>query len=291
VKRKFLEFVKEYVLKLKKELVLSLPGFLLCMLPALEDQNSDLLKKVEHILAETEKIVGTSKFFGEIWKAMLRTPRARLSAIKFLVRKVPKDRSAAASMAREGKIHTSPYNLVIRNGTLIVEDYNSNSGLTPAWVEQELILLNALENSQDKNAFFYFYFPNKENLVINALLSGLDIIDQTVYVNRATFDFLISHVSLITDINTHEENVRLVEGALLTLKKRDFASLKKFFVWFQGHLEDHETKPSKDDPAIRVAIPALQRLFKRFKHVKTVARSGFQTKVTASQQYDIFTPI
>ena len=68
-------------------------------------------------------------------------------------------------------------NLVIRNGTLIVEDYNSNSGLTPAWVEQELILLNALENSQDKNAFFYFYFPNKENLVINALFSGLDIID------------------------------------------------------------------------------------------------------------------
>ena len=122
VKRKFLEFVKEYVLKLKKELVLSLPGFLLCMLPALEDQNSDLLKKVEHILAETEKIVGTSKFFGEIWKAMLRTPRARLSAIKFLVRKVPKDRSAAATMAREGKIHTSPYNLIIKEGKLIVED-------------------------------------------------------------------------------------------------------------------------------------------------------------------------
>jgi hypothetical protein len=37
VKRKFLEFIKEYVLKLKKELILSLPGFLLCMIPALED--------------------------------------------------------------------------------------------------------------------------------------------------------------------------------------------------------------------------------------------------------------
>jgi hypothetical protein len=44
VKRQFLKIIQEYVLKLKRELLLSLPGFLLCMLPALEDQNSDLLK-------------------------------------------------------------------------------------------------------------------------------------------------------------------------------------------------------------------------------------------------------
>ena len=44
VKRQFLKIIRDYVLKLKRELLLSLPGFLLCMLPALEDQNSDLLK-------------------------------------------------------------------------------------------------------------------------------------------------------------------------------------------------------------------------------------------------------
>jgi len=44
VKRQFLKIIQEYVLKLKKELLLCLPGFMLCMLPALEDQNSDLLK-------------------------------------------------------------------------------------------------------------------------------------------------------------------------------------------------------------------------------------------------------
>ena len=37
VKRQFLKIIQEYVLKLKRELLLSLPGFLLCMLPALED--------------------------------------------------------------------------------------------------------------------------------------------------------------------------------------------------------------------------------------------------------------
>ena len=98
VKRKFLDFVSENVLKLEKELLICLPGFLLCMIPALEDQNSELLRRVERILARTEEIVGTSKFYGEIWKTMTRTPRARLSAIKFLDRKIPKSPKQAAAL-------------------------------------------------------------------------------------------------------------------------------------------------------------------------------------------------
>lgn len=86
-----MELISSYLLKMKKELILSLPGFMLCMLPALEEQNGEILRKVERILADTEKIVGTSEFYGEIWKAMLRTPRARLPAIKFLDKKIPKN--------------------------------------------------------------------------------------------------------------------------------------------------------------------------------------------------------
>jgi hypothetical protein len=37
VKQSFLELINNYLLKMKKELILSLPGFMLCMLPALED--------------------------------------------------------------------------------------------------------------------------------------------------------------------------------------------------------------------------------------------------------------
>jgi len=76
---------------MKKELILSLPGFMLCMLPALEDQNGEILKRVEEILQKTEKIVGTSEFYGEMWKAMLRTPRSRLSAIRYVDKRIPKD--------------------------------------------------------------------------------------------------------------------------------------------------------------------------------------------------------
>jgi hypothetical protein len=59
------------------------------MLPALDEQNQDIRRDVEYILGKTEEIVGTQIFFGEIWKAMLRTPKARLPAIKYLDRKVP----------------------------------------------------------------------------------------------------------------------------------------------------------------------------------------------------------
>ena len=100
---------------MKKELILSLPGFILCMLPALEDQNGEILKRVESILQETEKIVGTSEFYGEIWKAMLRTPRARLSAIKYLDKKIPQTIKHAREIRDKKGIYISDYTIKIVN--------------------------------------------------------------------------------------------------------------------------------------------------------------------------------
>ncbi len=101
VKDQFLNIVEQYILSIDKELLLSLPGFMICMLPALEDQNADKLKRVEEILRKTETIVGTSEFYGEIWKAMLRANRTRLSAIKYLEKRIPKDLDAARELAKK----------------------------------------------------------------------------------------------------------------------------------------------------------------------------------------------
>jgi len=43
---------------------------------------------------------------------------------------------------------------------------------------------------------------------------------------------------ITSKINNREELINIVEGALMTLVKKDFASLKKFFTWFQSHFED-----------------------------------------------------
>jgi hypothetical protein len=90
VKENFLELIEKYFLKLERELHMCLSGFIVCMLPAFEDQNSQILKRVERIFKRTEEIVGTSTFFGAIWMSMLRTPRTRLAGIKFLEKNIPK---------------------------------------------------------------------------------------------------------------------------------------------------------------------------------------------------------
>ena len=109
-----------------------------------------------------------------------------------------------------------------------------------------------LQNPSDRetvmNSFLYFYYPNRPNLVVNAILSGLHTRSDNLVI-RATFDFLISHIEIDSDFLEKEERVRLVEGTLLTLMVRDFASHKKFFNWFLAHLDD-EDEVSKDDPAV-----------------------------------------
>jgi hypothetical protein len=54
----------------------------------------------------------------------------------------------------------------------------------------------------------------------------------------------------------------------MTLVKKDFASLKKFFTWFQGHYEDQDID-IESDPSIRYVVPALQRILSKFKSVET----------------------
>lgn len=215
------------------------------MLPALEDQNAQILKRVEVILAKTEEAVGTTEFYGEIWKAMLRTTRTRLSAIKYLEKRIPKDLDQARSMAKLQQIYPSKYIIRVceQKVTLVRDD--------PARLSDESKRLERMTLED----YFYFYYPVKEKLCINSLLAGLA--DGSVYVNRGVLDFLISHAPITGNINTLSENVRLCEGALMTLSKKDFAFLKKFFTWTLSHLEDEDSKPSEDDPAIRTLVPAL----------------------------------
>lgn len=228
-------------------------------------------------MTETEKIVGTNKFFGEIWKALLRTPRCALAAIKYLDRKIPKDKDVAAANATgpNGKIYVSQYGLKIKNGVVILESQTKfDEQNKPYWYKEEQAQLQKLIEEKDQEAYFYFYYPNKARLCNNSLQAGLSTVEQTVYVNRAVLDFMISHMPITSRINSLEENVRLLEVALLTLPKRDFAIQKKFFTWFSSHLEDvdddnENQETIREHPAILAVIPALQRILTKFLSVKT----------------------
>ena len=56
-----------------------------------------------------------------------------------------------------------------------------------------------------------------------------------------------------------------MEGALLTLTRRDFASQKKFFGWCFDHLDEDRVS---SDPAIISCIAAYQNILKRFSNLK-----------------------
>jgi hypothetical protein len=58
----------------------------------------------------------------------------------------------------------------------------------------------------------------------------------------------------------------MVEGALQTLHRKDFAFIKKFFIWVLGHIEDdgEEAHLDPSDPVIRILVPALKCVFKKY---------------------------
>lgn len=110
--------------------------------------------------------------------------------------------------------------------------------------------------------YYYFYYPLKSKLVINALISSM--MDPSVYVNRMVLDFINTHLGIHSGILRIEENSILVESALNLITKKDFACLKKFSNWLLSHLEDEEITSDfnfDDDKAIEAIVPALISIF------------------------------
>jgi len=134
----------------------------------------------------------------------------------------------------------------------------------PAKLEEELKKRANMELSD----FFYFYYPNKNKLVVNAILQGLSIVEPQVYVNRGTLDFLISHMPINSDINTIDENIRLVECATLAYTKKDFATLNKISNWLFGHLDEDEEEIDNQDPTIITIVESQKNLFRKSMDVK-----------------------
>ena len=115
----------------------------------------------------------------------------------------------------------------------------------------------------DLQDYFYFYFPNKSTLVLNALIAGLSVQDSQVYVNRATLDFMISHMPINSEINSTVENIKLVECATIAYLMKDFASQNKISNWLFGHIDEEQDEVEANDPAIITIVESQKNLFKK----------------------------
>jgi len=111
---------------------------------------------------------------------MLRTPKCCLQAIKYLAKRIPKTPMLAA--ANWENIHLSDAHLTIKEGLIQLENQGTEElSLTEA---NYLMMLQVPQPEQDHDQdeyelslvppYFYFYYPNKQPLVNNALLFGLE---------------------------------------------------------------------------------------------------------------------
>jgi hypothetical protein len=89
-KTAYLNVIKKHYLEISdQELTLCLPGFLVSILPGLEDQNEQIHKLIKEIFSKARQKVGEINFFGVYWAVILRTTRVRLSGMKYLVEAIP----------------------------------------------------------------------------------------------------------------------------------------------------------------------------------------------------------
>lgn len=134
--------------------------------------------------------------------ALLRTPRARFSAIKYLEKRIPRDLNLARDAAQRGHIHVGKYVLKIDTKKVLLESDAIRR-------EEELARISDMT----MESYFYFYYPNKHNLVLNALIAGIE--DNQIFVIRGVLDFLLTHMPITSDINSLDEKVNLVEAVLI----------------------------------------------------------------------------
>jgi hypothetical protein len=93
-------------------------------------------------------------------------------------------------------------------------------------------------------------------------------------------------------MNSLEENIRIVEAALLTTKNKDHNTQKKFLSWFCGPIDEESDLPvEKANPAVQAVVPALKRILKRFHHVTIKQKSGFATFGAGAHSFDQNTPM
>jgi len=86
----FLNLIKKHYLEINDvELQIALSGFLVSILPGLEDNNEILIKTIKEIFAKARQKVGESNFFGILWAVLLRTTRVRLAGLRYLTDAIP----------------------------------------------------------------------------------------------------------------------------------------------------------------------------------------------------------
>ena len=211
VKAKFHEIIKRYFLGMGSEILPIINGLVPCLLVGLEDQNDEAKKQVEELIAGLGSKVGTRNLFGAIWLAIFRSGKVREASLKYINRTIP----------------TKPEGFNMQKIFLQTSEF-----LVSNCDELEMGDVVCVEEDRDitlEELIFHFY-PKKDTLVLNGLISCLA--DESIYVQRASLDFLITHMKLTSPILSFSQRVILIQAAALLLLKKNDITIRKFYNWY-----------------------------------------------------------
>eukprot|EP01132_Coremiostelium_polycephalum_P011391 gene11391-13950_t len=91
VRFKVLQLYEKYILPLNLKLTPCLNGVVSSLLPGLEEGQGEIYELVLKLLDNFCKSTSTTLFYQAIWKSLIITPYNRLSAINYLLNRLPKD--------------------------------------------------------------------------------------------------------------------------------------------------------------------------------------------------------
>ncbi|EAR92823.2 dopey, amine-terminal domain protein (macronuclear) [Tetrahymena thermophila SB210] len=279
IKPQFLKLIQDYITELQVQLIPCLPGLIACVLPGLEDNDESVQRQTIKLLDTVQEGVGQKYFFAALWMTILRIPRIRIGGFKYLNKKTKPFKQIEAeqidyefqnfeqksedSLYGDSKQSNSNNSLRIKkNSEYSIKDENINFTGQQSFdqeVEGEIRIsydhfqdpiaqlqvqlmkqINAIKDLKSEENFY----PNKSNLIINALLSVLQ--DENILTRKFGLDYITSHFPIEEDILSDTDKQLLVQQCLYQFHLNEFTVMRKINIWLFGP-PDNDNKFSVQD--------------------------------------------
>lgn len=210
--------IKKHYLELNdEEFELCLPGFLVSILPCLDDQNESLIKSIKEIFSVARQKVGDNCFYGQLWTVILRTQRIRLVGMKYAMESIPIYKSNNDTQEDEEDMNIFKKNyypnlniLVINSLISVIEDENVHvQRIALDFIMSRFPISNKLLNIDQK---------------ISLIFSGLSLLIKNEYSTTRRFIAWLIASNQDDDIDLDDPSIKYMIELLIASIKKIFSS-------------------------------------------------------------------
>ncbi|RCI05672.1 hypothetical protein CU098_013294, partial [Rhizopus stolonifer] len=195
VKPQLLNIFETYFFPLHAKLRPAMRGFIIALLPALEEEGSEFFDKVVLLIEKLSETVELPFFYSCVWLVMISNPSLRPPALNYLLRKLPKITD------KEG----------------ICTDY-----------------IEAFHPIDDMEAVA-LVLGGKENVSLMVRAFAATLNDHQLLVQRGILELLVQNFILKNYMIPHEDLVILMRAALGIVLRKDMSLNRRLYAWLLGN--------------------------------------------------------